>query len=275
MSKLIFTGCSFTAGNGWRDSTDPAVSKLECKDHPNLWVNLVATQIEQFADTEVVNFGKGGLSNAEIFANTVDAMTSCQDIDTVFCQWTSMPRYTFDVGFELWPTTEGLLVQARSLEDVKLSNGQTYPRKYLDDILDRFLALHHLHLEIVKVLKYCTVLQNLSQQLDIKLYFVNGLCPWDLNYFMRLHNVLPEAYTPFTKKEILEIDSRDDQDIFALYSNMHNDYDAAGGCHAPRWINLYDSMLSNIVDTNYDHRHPGTKSNQLYLQQVKNFLKTP
>ena len=272
MSKLIFTGCSFTAGNGWQDSHDPEVCKLECKDHPSLWVNLVADGIEQFRDAEVVNFGKGGLSNAEIFANTVDAMTSYQDIDNVFCQWTSMPRYTFDVGFELWSTTEGLQHQSRSRYDVNLSNGQQYTRKYIDDVLDRFLVLHHLHREIVKVIKYCAILQRLSQQLGSKLYFVNGLCPWDLDYFVRLHNVLPEAYTPFTKKEILDLDSKDDQDIFKLYDLMHDDYEDAGGCDASCWINLYNSMLSNIIDTNYDNRHPGIKSNQLYFQQVKNFL---
>ena len=276
MSKIVFTGCSFTAGTGWVDMADPNESrKLECKNYPDLWVNLCATQIDQLKNLEVVNLGKGGASNIEIFANTVDAIgTFGAGIDTLFCQWTSMPRYNFDVGFELWTTREGLQRVTRSKHDVNLNRGDTWSRKYLDDLLDRFLVLHHLHGEIVKVVKYSSILQKLSQQLNIKLYFINGLCPWDQNYFVKLSGVLPEEYTLFTKKQILNIESRDDEDIFKLYDIMHNDYAQAGGIDLSNWVNLYDSMKQNMLDTNYDNHHPGIKSNQLYFQQIKNFLET-
>ena len=276
MSKLVFTGCSVTAGNGWIDIADSDESKkLEYKDFPGLWTNLCATQIDQLKDLEVVNFGKGGASNTEIFKNTVEAIADHNsDIGILCCQWTGMPRYNFDIGLELWATREGLQRSARSKHDVNLNCGTTWSRKYLDDILDRFLVLHHLHGEIVKVVEYSSILQKLSQQLNIKLYFVNGLCPWDQNYFVKLSGVLPEEYTMFTKKEILNIDSRDDTDIFKLYEIMHNDYEKAGGIDPTQWVNLYDSMMANKIDVNYDTQHPGIKSNQLYFQQIKKFLET-
>ena len=276
MSKVVFTGCSFTAGNGWVYMVDPDEShKLEYKDHPNLWANLCVTQIDQLKNLEIVNLGKGGASNSEIFANTVRAIgTFDTGIDTLFCQWTSMPRYNFDIGLELWPTRESLQRAVRFKHDVNLNRGDTWSRKYLDDILDRFLVLHHLHGEIVKVVEYSSILQKLSKRLNIKLYFVNGICPWDQNYFVKLSGVLPEEYTLFTKKEILNVESRDDKDIFKLYDIMHNDYAQAGGIDPSSWVNLYDSMKQNILDTNYDNRHPGIKSNQLYFQQIKKFLET-
>ena len=276
MSKVVFTGCSFTAGNGWVDMADPDEShKLECKNHPDLWVNLCATQIDQLKNLEVVNLGEGGASNSEIFANTVRAIgTFGPGIDTLFCQWTGMPRYNFDIGFELWSTREGLQRVGKSKHNVNLTCGDSWSRKYLDDIFDRFLVLHHLHGEIVKVVEYSSILQKLSQQLGIKLYFVNGICPWDRNYFVKLSGVSPEEYTLFTKKEILNIESRDDEDIFKLYDIMHTDYVQAGGIDLSNWVNLYDSMKQTMLDTNYDNNHPGKKSNQLYFQQVKNFLET-
>lgn len=276
MSKVVFTGCSFTAGDGWAEMADPDEGhNLECKDHSDLWVNLCATQIDQLKDLEVVNLGKGGASNAEIFANTVGAIGNFgAEIDTLICQWTSMPRYNFDVGFELWSTCEGLRRIKKSKNGVNLNRGNAWSREYLDDILDRFLVLHHLHGEIVKVVEYSSILQKLSQQLNIKLYNVNGMCPWDQNYFVKLSNTLPEEYTPFTKKEILNIESRNDEDIFKLYDIMHTDYTQAGGINPASWVNLYDSMEQTMLDTNYDNRHPGTKSNQLYFKQIKKFLET-
>jgi hypothetical protein len=274
MHKVVFTGCSFTAGNGWVDHPNSEEGRrLECKDHPDLWVNLVANQLNQLKDLQIVNAGQGGASNFEIFANTVDAISKFQnEIKLIFCQWTAMPRYSFSVGFELWSTHEGLPPSFRSKFDVNLNKGESYKRKYLDDLLDKLLALHHLHPEIVKVVRYCNVLQNLARAFGIKIYFINGLCPWDQNYFTRLTEVLPESYTPFTKKEILNIDSRDDNDILKLYEIMHNDYEQAGGIDPTQWVNLYNSMMANRIDRNYDTHHPGIKSNQIYFQQIKNFL---
>jgi len=275
MSKVVFTGCSFTAGNGWVD-TDPEMSvQIADKNNANLWVNLCHTQIDQLKNLDLINLGQGGASNAEIFKNTVEAIANHNsDIGILFCQWTSMPRYSFKVGFELWSTDEGIETSRRSKFDVVLNRGDRWDRKYLDDLLNRLLVLHHLHGEIVRLVEYTSTLQKLAQAVGIKLYFINGLCPWDQNYFLKLNNVLPEDYTEFTKNQILNINSRDDNDIFKLYKKMHNEYDQAGGIDPTLWVNLYNSMGHNKTDTNYDNIHPGIKSNQLYFQQVKQFLQS-
>jgi hypothetical protein len=273
MSKLVFSGCSFTAGTGWRDLAPEESVCIDVKDCSDLFVNLCAAQIPQLQPLEVVNYGQAGASNTEIFVNTIDAISSFQkQIKVIFCQWTSMPRYNFDLGFELWTTKEGFSPGLRSKNAVNLSDGTTWNRKYLDDLLDRLRVLHHMHPEIVKVVKYSNILQSIAKSFGIKLYFINGLCPWDQDYFIRLENVLPEYYTAFTKKEILNIEHRDDKDIYELYKIMHDQYHQAGGIDPSQWVNLYSSMKSTQLDTNYDNHHPGIKSNQLYFQQVKTFL---
>lgn len=275
MSKVVFTGCSLTAGNGWVD-VDLTMSKnIEDKTNANLWVNLCHTQIDQLKNLDLINYGQGGASNTEIFKNTVQAIVEHEnDTSLLFCQWTSMPRYSFRVGFELWSTDEGIQPDRRSKFDVVLNRGDRWDRKYLDDLLNRLLVLHHLHGEIVRLVEYSSTLQKLARAFGIKIYFVNGLCPWDLNYFVRLYNALPEDYTAFTKKEILNIESRDDNDIQKLYTIMHDEYDQVGGIDPANWVNLYSSMGQNKIDVNYDNKHPGIKSNQHYFQQVKQFLQS-
>lgn len=275
MKKVVFTGCSFTAGNGWADIPAEKSSQIECKNYPGLWVNLCHTQLPELNHLELVNLGVGGASNTEIFENTVQAISEhANNIDTIFCQWTIMPRYKFNAGLELWVTSESIEVNGRSKEDVRLSDGTVWTRKYLDDLLNRLNVLHHLHGEILRVVKYTNILKKLVSNYNIKIYFVNGLCPWDQNYFVRLTSFVPEDLTPFTKTNILDIKSRSDTDIVKLYNIMHDDYDSKGGINSQEWVNLYNSMIKNKIDTNYDNQHPGAKSNQLYFQQVKNFLES-
>lgn len=279
MKKLVFSGCSFTAGAGWSaehpnmiDTEDRTL--VEIKDSPYLWTNLFRKTTPRFENLESINVSKSGSSNTDIFESTVDVMVEHGDqIDTLFCQWTAMPRYQFNIGFELWNTQECLHTEQRS-KPVNLNRGDSWPREYIADLLDRFKALHHLHWEIVKVVKYCDIITKLKEKLGIlNVFFINGLCPWDKHYFNKLDNVLPESYTPFTKTEILNIKTRDDKDIFKLYDLAHDHYTQAGGIDESRWINLYDSFLDNRIDYNFDGTHPGERSNQLYSQLITERLR--
>ena len=270
MSKsILFTGCSFTAGSGWADLPANESLRVEVKDSPYLWTNLCCKEISKFNNLEIINNSHGGASNSEIFESTVSALADRgSNIDTVFCQWTAMPRYRFNVGFELWNTSENFEFENRK-HDVNLSNGTTWSREHINDLLNRLKAIHHLHWEILKVVKYSNYITKLSKMLGIQnVFFINGLCPWDQNYFTELHNVKPESYTNFTKQEILDIDTRSDDDIQKLYSLAHQHYNRTGGIENQHWINLYDSFLKNRVDVNFDNHHPGQKSNKLYSHLI-------
>lgn len=274
MNKVVFAGCSFTAGNGWVD-TDPLEScKISAKDHPDLWVNLCHQNIDNFRQLELVNLGVGGASNTEIFENLTRFISqNANAIDTIFCQWTTAPRYNFNVGFELWNTTEHFNLKVFMDHDVHLNKGLNFSRDYIKDLINRLLVMHHLHWEILKIVDYTNIITKLAQQLNINnIFFINGLCPWDKNYFVELHNVDPESYTPFTKTEILNIETRDDEDIHTLYKLAHSHYKTAGGIDSNLWINLYQSFHSLTIDKNFDLKHPGTQSNQIFFQTIKTRL---
>jgi hypothetical protein len=272
-NKVVFVGCSFTAGNGWADLPAEESRGIECKDSPHLWVNICHQTLPQIKNLELVNVGQVGASNTEILQNAVRLISSIgAEIDIMFCQWTSAPRYNFNVGFELWDTSESLRDTDARKHDINLNKGDHWPREYVKDLLDRLRVMHHLHWEIVKIIDYSATLSRLAKQIGFDIFFINGLCPWDNDYFTKLENVKPESYTDFTKKQILNIDSRDDQTIFKLYDLAHDHYQQAGGINHKQWINLYDSFIKNKIDTNFDLSHPGKKSNILYYNLVKEKL---
>jgi len=266
MKKFVIAGCSLTSGVGWNKNN----LITDVKDEPLLWTNLCHNNISRFRNLELINVGQGGASNSEIFQNAVRAIAShADDIDTVLCQWTSGPRYNFNVGFELWDTSEVFVDSVHRKHDVCLSDGSRWPRKYINDLIDRLRTLHHLHWEIVKILDYSNILQRLAQLHKFNIFFINGLCPWDDDYFVELHNVSPEAYTPFTKKDILNIDSRSDKDIHKLYHLAHTHYQNTGGINLPQWINLYNSYYKLTTDFNFDNCHPGQHSNQTFFNVIE------
>lgn len=272
--KVIFAGCSFTSGAGWH----PSDKMIEIRNHPDLWVTLCHKNIPQLKDLDCVNAGQGGASNTEIFVNCVQSLaTYAGDIVYLICQWTAMPRYNFRAGFELWPLqNEHLEIDhlegGRGNHDLYLHNNSNIPRQYLDDLLDRLLVLHHLHGEISKLVRYTNILNILCKSMGIKIIHINGLCPWDDQYFTKLNNVLPEDYTPFTKEHILDIRNRDDDEILKLYNQAHDEYQNLGGIDPGQWVNLYSPFKNFIIDTNYDNRHPGIKSNQIYFSQVSDYF---
>jgi hypothetical protein len=270
VKTFVIAGCSVTSGVGWNENNH----FTDAKDDFRLWTNLCHRNIKRFQNLKLLNVGQAGASNSDIFQNAVRVIANNNiSIDTMFVQWTSGPRYTFNAGFELWNTSE-VLVHGNSprKHNIKLNNGEYWTREYVHDLTDRLRVLHHLHWEIVKIVDYSSMLSNLAQQKEFDIFFINGICPWDENYFVELHNVTPEEYTAFTKKHIIDIESRSDEDIHKLYHLAHQHYREAGGINQSQWINLYNSFYNLRTDFNFDGSHPGQQSNQTFFNLIKSQL---
>lgn len=258
MPKLIVTGGSITSGCGWLPH------QLN-----NMWANRL--HIIRFAHCELLNLSRAGGSNEMVFTETMDAMIKYHDdIELILCSWLSMPRYQYSLGHELYDTMDW----AQDRQNDLGVNGIVIEKNYINNLKQRFFSLHHLHFEIVKTIRWANIISNFAQKLQIPVYHINDSCPWDENYFVRLtgDNILPEDYTPFTKKEILNIANRCDEEIFNLYQKTHDDYDNIGGVDPRCWINLYDSLTSLQTDTNPDNSHPGRQSNKIYCYKIIEFL---
>jgi hypothetical protein len=256
--QVLFTGCSYTAGTGF---------DLE-KNQPELWVNLLHNHagIDQY---HLINASAPGRSNSGIFFDTVDHLIN-NKIDLAFVAWTSSPRYEVSLGLELYDT--GMTFTPNSRMREHRLNDINYTVSYLESINDRFTALANLHLEILNLVKYINVLIAMAAKLNTRMFFINALCHWDAGYFEKVNNVLPNQYTPFTQK-LINIENRDDQEIHNIYNKIHNEYTQAGGIQSQHWLNLYNSLRSQRIDTNNDGVHPGIQSNQLYYNLLVESLK--
>jgi len=249
MNKILFCGCSFVAGTGFELN----------KQEPNLWVNLLKNH-NKFKHLELINVAQGGRSNSGIFQDAVFNLSKYK-FEYAIVSWTSVPRYELSLGLETYPTR--MCVGANTQQSDHNLNNINYPKNYLQNINDRFVALSHPHEEILNLIHYVNSLINLCNLTDTKIYFVNALCPWDENYFDKLQNVMPSDYTNFTQ-QIINVDHRNDQEINDLYIKIHTEYTNAGGIQKNHWLNLYSSLIRNRIDTNQDGFHPGIKSNQLF-----------
>jgi len=257
MGILAVAGCSFAAGTGFFDE----------KDSPELWVNLCHRNINCFNELQLVNLSKGGASNAEVFEQAVEAISLYPNLKYLICSWTSMPRYSFNVGFELYDTNAGNPPREHKLND------RVIPADYIANVRDRLRSLIHLQYEIVKLIKYINIIKQLAP--NVKIINVNSLCPWDNQFFTQLtDNFLPSDMTEFTRKEILNTKTRDDEEIYKLYALQHKQYTQVGGITASSWVNLYNSFLTLQTDVNLDNHHPGINSNKLYYNLVKIYTET-
>lgn len=248
----LFSGCSYTSGSGF---------DLE-HAQPELWVNLLHNNVDQFKNTTLVNVSRGGRSNAGIFQDTVTSLLK-YNVKYALVAWTDMPRYELDLGCETYISRACFAPAGKfinhNLHDI------VYPKEYLEGINNRFTALANVHREIVNLLVYVNTLIDLAKLKNCKIFFINALCPWDDNYFSKLDNVLPNQFTKFTQ-DLLHTNTRSDQEVFEIYNKIHNEYAQTGGIHQDYWLNLNHSMRKLLIDVNGDGIHPGIKSNQLYYQ---------
>jgi len=192
-----------------------------------------------------------------------------QPTEYAVINWTSVPRYDLELGFELYSTRQHFIPNTECL-DHNLNNIK-YTKEYLSSIRDRFTALAHDCFEILNVVEYTNSIIKLSKQTGTQVFFVNAMCPWDSEFFSKKTSCLPAQYTKYTQN-LLNVDNRSDDQIFQLYDLMHKKLDDAGGINESSWLNLYDSMYDNKIDTNSDNMHPGPHSNNRYVEMFSNSL---
>jgi hypothetical protein len=260
MYTTLFAGCSYTAGVGFAKG----------KNEPGLWVNLLHKKNDFLNKTKLLNVAESGRSNAGIFQDAVWAILN-NNVKYAFVAWTNVIRYEISVGLECY-ATKAFFIPGSVQFDCKVNSG-TYPASYLQNISDRLTTLAHPHYELVNLIYYINSLILLCDLKKCQLFFVNALCDWDENYFVKKHNAMPEDYTEYTK-HLISITTRDDDEIFKLYEKMHDEYNQAGGIRQDKWLNLYKSLRSTLTDTNNDDLHPGLHSNSNYYQQLTKALES-
>lgn len=252
MLKILFSGCSITHGDG-----------LDLKNQNSMhYSNVLVSEVFD-AQAHVNNIGVGGYSNLKIFLDTCIELTkSTQKYDFVFVGWTSYPRFYAQVGLEQYNCNRSF-IPGSSLLDF-YGNNLSFSSKFLNNLRDSLSLISNPHYDILDIVQYVNILKLLAESKGTKIYFLNNLCQWDANYFNQIESpIKPDLLTNYTNK-ILNSNNRDDNQIDFLYRKMHKDYQSVGGIQKQLWLNLYDSMISMIIDLGTDNLHPGPLTHQSY-----------
>jgi hypothetical protein len=269
---VLYSGCSFTAGVGWGSGWIDEKGQQcfnDCKHSKHLWVNLLHNRL--FFDTPLDNIATGGNSNLRIFQTTATALLTSK-YSHAFVQWTSPMRYEWSAGLETWNTTIRSCAGSKQ-RTINLHNNVSYPGYYVQECFDRFILLEHEHYRLVQLIEYINILNRIAELTNTHIYFINGICKWDKDFFTRLDPSVPSDTTAYTQ-ELIDLENRNDKDYKILYNKMHNEYQKAGTILEDKWLNLYESMDNNIIDRNNDKSHAGIQSNKNFTSTFLQALKT-
>jgi len=249
--KALVVGCSITSGYKMTAGHDDP-------DHHRLWSNQLLSKLDNF---EIINRSKTGVNNHWIFMEAMSALTQ-DHYDLVLIQWTGLGRIFLPAGLELYDTytnmTSGL--------DMNLVNRSILPGKWLQDVNNRLKSFSNLHWDILNIVRYVNILIQIQQLKKSKICFVDSGLQWSLGYFEKKSITKPLELSKF-EQYILEVEHRDDSEIFDLYNMIHNQYQEYGNIQTDNWLNLYQSHESWKVDTIApDDFHPGYLSQDILVQ---------
>lgn len=250
-NQVLAMGCSVTKGHGLKhESCDP-----------DLWVNRIFPA-DQY---KVHNRSMSGVNNQWIFLETMSEIL-LRPYDIVLVGWSAIPRFNFHVGLELYST----MTKLNDDHDVNLNNYVTVTKKHLKSIGDNLLKLHNDHWDFLDLVKYVNALIKVQENLNQgKIFFVNTLGPWPNNYWVEKQFTLPSDLSLF-EKNLLQVDTRNDDEIFRLYHMIHQQYAAYGGIQEDHWLNLYTSLKSMQTDQVSDTDcHPGYKSQIVFANMLQ------
>ena len=241
--KGLIVGCSSLAGAG-----------LDQGIHDDkLWSNRL---LQNLGCDDVSNISTAGWSNANIFKHALLEISN-NDYDIALIGITAMHRINVNIGYEMYNTFS---VLSNASYDIHTHQG-SYSVSEQRKIGNNLLKLYNDFWSCLDMIQYINIIDRISKG---KVFFVNVLNDWKDNFWSRKHNFEPKDLDQ-TTKNIIDIDNRDDDDIFKMYNNMHDEFEKYGGIREAQWLNLYESLYDLAKDFIYDPTpHPGYVSQDYY-----------
>jgi hypothetical protein len=251
--QVLIVGCSVTKGVGL------TLEKLD----PNLWINQLVTKY--YPTATITNLSESGVNNEWIFSRALSEIIR-NDYDVVIIGWSELARFGMNLGLETYWTRTMFKHQDVA---INITPNITISPNWQGEVGDELRRYYNDHWNILELVKYVNALvyvQEISKK--SKIYFVNAMLAWSLDYFTRKSFFTPSELSNF-EKNMLTVDTRDDNQILELYTTIHNQYDNVGGIHQKNWLNLYNSLLSMQVDNASEiDNHPGYQSQDIFVEHL-------
>ena len=246
--NVCLNGCSFTVGEGFPSDQ---------RDY-YIYDRLLEHKLK-FART---NISKSGSSNYSIFMRSVDAVMSGKH-DCVITQWSALGRLWLYPG----PDTAFCTNEAGadySYRHIYLS------KKDKTKLRDTILLLNGDYNNIIDLVKYCNILQQLGTATKTKIIFVNGLVPWTDDLIHQPGKDLANSLSTYSKR-MLDFDNRDDVEIINFFTRLQKHFSTLD---TTLWVNLFEMWMENIIDVGPEGHHPGIQSNQWIADKIFTYMMT-
>lgn len=247
MLQAFFSGCSLTFGEGF----DPC-------DRYLCYPALVCQKL----NAQQINEAKPGNSNQKIFLRAATAIAQDQ-ADLYFVQWSALNRLWLHPG----PDSEFFVNDDRpdfSYRDIYFNPRQ---KKFLCDSIK---MLNHDYQNILDLVDYCCILQELAIKHRRRLTFINGLLPWQSDLVDPVtgdHESMLSHYT----KSVLDFDHRDDTEIQTFFHALRQQMSRLD---LTLWANPWTSFVKLSTDRGPQGHHPGVASHATLADMIVRYLNT-
>ena len=263
--KALIVGCSLTAGFEMYEEKDTGLSSRYNPRHPRIWATQLMSQLGNF---EIHNLSEPGVNNNWIFMKAMTELAQTH-YDLVLIQWTFLDRIYLPVGLELYHTHTMLAGE----KDVNLVSKVKLSAPWLRDVGRRLQLLNNHHWDILNLVKYVNILKSFQDLRHGKVCFVNGAVNWSRDYFTKKQISFPSELSQF-EREMIDSDNRDDEETKAIYDMIHNQYSNSGSCQFENWLNIYDPLLTQKIDSIAPNDiHPGYISQDFFAEMLFPTLK--
>lgn len=258
--KFSFIGCSLTYGTGLEKE----------KNDVNNYANIVA----EYFDSDVLNLSVPGNNNHNIFLSALEELVMNRPT-ILFVQWSGVQR------LEFFPTPEianslKIMNSVTSESNYEFINsihsraGIFDDKKSVDLFHRQLMLLNKDTGQIVNLIKYVNLLQEVARQFDCRIVFINGLVYWTKELLNpNIKNYVDEL-SEYTKY-LVDFNLNDDKEIEKWLGDLYNRMQTINKSH---WVNIFKNLLDLSIDKGNDGRHPGVKSHKKYANMIiKHLLK--
>lgn len=224
MSKIYFAGCSITAGQGF---------DIERND-PRIYPNLVCSEYQ----SECINQAEGGSDNKKIFLKAAKAMMDHQ-ADIYVVQWSALHRHW------LYPSPKSAIYLGAHWEDSPMKS-----------FVAQYQLLNHDYNNIMTVIDYTRILENLARLNFKQIIFVNGMIPWTKDLLTQ------EDYGPYAQELMRKLDPAE---VAEFRNRLTNNLELIDW---NLWANPWFNIIDMIVDRAPLDNHPGPETHKQVANKV-------
>ena len=248
MTKVAFNGCSFTRGDGFPIAERDTV--------------LYYGQVAKHLGCEFDNNAKGGYSNLRIFHSAYEDIVS-KKYTTVFVQWSYVNRTWLSPRPNQWYFMGSRFAPINNIYGESL----TFTQAEIDKITDTYLLLNGDYQNLLELVTYSNILEQIAKDYDTNIVFINGIVLWtkDMFEYYNTDEALQEALSDYAK-EVYDNDVRPASVVSQFHKKL---VDKTVTLNKDLWVNLCESMFKITFDfAPEDGVHPGPKTHQLLAEKI-------